>query len=231
MSGERAAHVAVYGQPIWGADDWRKSIDVRAASQGKLLRTITRATRLQAAWRNLTSFHRVHRAVALRLDAQRAYWLIHRGRVPATAHLQHEWLSLSRKERQRWLAPLSVGVEHLRDVLPCRRGVGQSRQNRRPGSQPVRDHPMKESPKHLSQRPRAYKGRNPQLSPGVRGWRRRELNPIRSLRAAAWKSLIQHQLGSISIPLNPARSIWIRGLAHGRATYAQHQNGGATRLG
>jgi hypothetical protein len=38
-------------------------------------------------------------------------------------------------------------------------------------------------------------------------WRRRELNPIRSLRGSAWTSLIQHQLGSISLPLNPARSI------------------------
>ncbi len=50
------------------------------------------------------------------------------------------------------------------------------------------------------------------------GWRRRELNPIMHASASAWKSLIQHQLGSISIPLHPARSIWIRGLEQGRGT-------------
>lgn len=117
LSGELAAHVAVYGEPIWGDEDWRKSIDVRAASQGKLLRTIARAARLQTAWRNLTSFHRVHRAATLRLDAQRVDWLAHRGTVPPTAHLQDEWLRLSQKERERCLAPLSVGVGHLKDVL------------------------------------------------------------------------------------------------------------------
>ena len=62
-------------------------------------------------------------------------------------------------------------------------------------------------------------------------WRRRESNPIRPLRRSARKSLIQHQLGSISIPLTPARSIWSRGLEQGRGTYAQHENGGGGRLG
>lgn len=55
-------------------------------------------------------------------------------------------------------------------------------------------------------------------------WRRRESNPIKPLRESARESPIQHQLGSILIPLNPARSIWILGLERRRGTYAQHEN-------
>lgn len=53
--------------------------------------------------------------------------------------------------------------------------------------------------------------------------RQGELNPIRGFHRSVRRSLIQHQLGSISIPLNPARSIWIRRLEQGRGTYAQHE--------
>ena len=48
------------------------------------------------------------------------------------------------------------------------------------------------------------------------------IEPAEACSLFSTRTADQHQLGSISIPLNPARSIQIRGLVQGRATYAQH---------
>jgi hypothetical protein len=54
------------------------------------------------------------------------------------------------------------------------------------------------------------------------GWRRRESNPGPRDWRSAHRPPTKHQLSSISIPLNPPRSIQIRPLAQRRATYGQH---------
>jgi hypothetical protein len=117
LASELAAHVADFGQLLFGQDCWRPSVDRVAAAERKLSRTMERAIGLHRAWLSLSMLHRERRALALRLDVQRADALRRRGTVPPTAHLRQEWLSFTPQERRRILAPFAFPAGRLRRLL------------------------------------------------------------------------------------------------------------------